>query len=177
MHLSIEEIENILKQRALAKAAVRNIHLTSAELDMLVEKATLKIPKYFVSKRDVYRALLQEKAQNYQNNMHNEHFNDDKPFAIKRVIRNINMPLLNLKSLQEEHKKYWFDTRKPQPQKEKRDINMDLVKQRSQIGSKRALSLPKFISLNAQESKGVSKKFPGTLNFIQSELSFMQSMK
>ncbi|ERL89046.1 hypothetical protein D910_06424 [Dendroctonus ponderosae] len=161
LHLSIGEIENILKQRARAKAAARNIRLTSAELDMLVEKATLKIPKYFVSKRDINRALLEENAQGYQNNMHNEHFNDDKQYEIKRMMRNINMPLLNLKSLQEEHKKYLFDTRKPQAQKAKRDINLDLVKQRTQVGSKRTLSLPKFMSQNyAQESKGVSKNAP-----------------
>lgn len=150
LQLTIKEIEDILKQRAKARAAAKNIKLTSAELDMLVDKATLKIPKYFVSKRDINHNLLEEKAIFYSNNMFSQEtyeqlakekklktfsFPSKKHFGRRR--RSINTHLLNLKAMLEENEKYLKDYKKCQTSSRvKRDINLDLVKQRSQAKSK-----------------------------------------
>ncbi|XP_066139321.1 uncharacterized protein [Euwallacea fornicatus] len=153
LHLTIREIEDILKDRARAKAATRNIGLTSAELDMLVDKATLKIPKYFVSKRDINRVLLEEKAKFYQNNMfsqetyeklakENKKFSKLLPLSRMRLKRSINTPLLNVRIMLEEIEKYLKEDKKISPEetcKVKRDINLDLLKQRSQSHQKGTL--------------------------------------
>lgn len=150
LQLTIKEIEDILKQRAKARAAAKNIKLTSAELDMLVDKATLKIPKYFVSKRDINHNLLEEKAIFHSKNMFSQEtyeqlakekklktfsFPSKKHFGRRR--RSINTHLLNLKAMLEENEKYLKDHRKGQSSSRvRRDINLDLVKQRSQAKSK-----------------------------------------
>lgn len=150
LQLTIKEIEDILKQRAKARAAAKNIKLTSAELDMLVDKATLKIPKYFVSKRDINHNLLEEKAIFHSKNMFSQEtyeqlakekklktfsFPSKKHFGRRR--RSINTHLLNLKAMMEENEKYLKDHRKGQSSSRvRRDINLDLVKQRSQAKSK-----------------------------------------
>lgn len=150
LQLTIKEIEDILKQRAKARAAAKNIKLTSAELDMLVDKATLKIPKYFVSKRDINHNLLEEKAIFHSKNMFSQEtyeqlakekklktfsFPSKKHFGRRR--RSINTHLLNLKAMMEENEKYLKDHRKGQSSSRvRRDINLDLVQQRSQAKSK-----------------------------------------
>lgn len=146
LQLTIKEIEHILKQRAKARAAAKNIKLTSAELDMLVDKATLKIPKYFVSKRDINHNLLEEKAIFHSNNMFSQETYEQlakekkfKTFSLPSISkkhfgrrrRSINTHLLNLKAMLEENEKYLKDHRKG-TSRVKRDINLDLVKQRSQ---------------------------------------------
>lgn len=152
LQLTIKEIEDILKQRAKARAAAKNIKLTSAELDMLVDKATLKIPKYFVSKRDINHNLLEEKAIFHSNNMFSQETYEQlakekklKTFSFPSISkkhfgrrrRSINTHLLNLKAMLEENEKYLKDHRKCQTSSRvKRDINLDLVKQRSQAKSK-----------------------------------------
>ncbi|KAL1494767.1 hypothetical protein ABEB36_010313 [Hypothenemus hampei] len=107
LHLTIKEIEEILKNRAKIKAATKNIQLTSSELDLLMDKASLKIPRYFITKGQ----------------------------AINREKRSINMRLLNLKAMLEENEKYLSEYKKHQQsgagKKTKRDINLDLLKQRS----------------------------------------------
>ncbi|XP_066253298.1 calponin homology domain-containing protein DDB_G0272472-like [Euwallacea similis] len=150
LHLTIHEIEDILKGRARAKAATKNIGLTSAELDMLVDKATLKIPKYFVAKRDINRVLLEEKAKFYQNNMFSQETyeklaKENKkstkllPLSRMRLKRSINTPLLNMRAMLEEIEKYLKEDKKTHSDencKMKRDINLDLLKQKSQSHQK-----------------------------------------
>ncbi|XP_050310397.1 uncharacterized protein LOC126746276 [Anthonomus grandis grandis] len=108
MHLTVKEVEEILKRRARAKALAKNVKLTSAELDMLVNKATLKIPKslwHTLRKRDINKILLEEKANHYKNNLFSQetleqHFKQKNKLhpKLKLFKRDINLDLLKRKS-------------------------------------------------------------------------------
>lgn len=146
LQITVQEIEDILKRRAKAKAAEKNIKLTSSELDVLVNKATLKIPKHFISRRDINRHLLEEKANFYKNHLFSqemfEQLANEKnlfPKYNNRLKRSVNAQLLNLKATMEQNKKYIPDRnghlRKSPTKslsKSKRDINLDLLRKRTQ---------------------------------------------
>ncbi|XP_060529506.1 uncharacterized protein LOC132703947 isoform X3 [Cylas formicarius] len=104
--LTVEEVEDVLKRRAQAKAAERRVKLTDAELDALVRKATITLPRKVEIKRDINRALLEEKASFYRYNTFSQE-------ALERLGN------------------AGKSGRLPRDFKVKRDINLDLLKRRS----------------------------------------------
>ncbi|CAG9759740.1 unnamed protein product [Ceutorhynchus assimilis] len=164
LHLTIKEIEDILKRRAREKAAAKNIKLTSSELDLLVDKATLKIPKHFVFKRAINKILLEEKANFHKSNsftqeMYEEIAKEMKIYPKHKKYRrsqnnrlskrSINTQLLNLKALAEENKKFskkYNGKINKSYLKTKRDINLDLLKKRtqSQFDKSKVIVQPNF---------------------------------
>ncbi|XP_076265337.1 uncharacterized protein LOC143199418 isoform X2 [Rhynchophorus ferrugineus] len=99
LFLTVQEIESILKQRARAKAAQKNIKLSSAELDMLVNKATIRLPR---QRRDINHVLLDEKAIFHKNNQFSqeqfEKFFKENKNSRRPAKRDINLDLLKKKT-------------------------------------------------------------------------------
>ncbi|CAG9835625.1 unnamed protein product [Diabrotica balteata] len=131
MELSSSEIERLLKERAVERAAQKNIIFTDEELDALIKKASRSLHKsrhrrsvhHNIAKRDINRQLLEKYSQMNENGHHYnpKHHHHYHPSAKKSVLRRkkhihrkrraTNVNLGDLKAKIAERKKFWDDKR------------------------------------------------------------------
>ncbi|XP_028138980.1 uncharacterized protein LOC114333224 isoform X2 [Diabrotica virgifera virgifera] len=138
MELSNDEIERLLKERAVERAAQKNIIFTDEELDALIRKASRSLHKsrhrrsvhHKMAKRDINMQLLEKYSQMDDNGHHHEHSKLSKhsqhhhhyhPNAKKCMLRRkkhihrkrraTNVNLGDLKVKIAERKKFWDDKR------------------------------------------------------------------
>lgn len=134
MDLTSDEMEKILKDRAIERAAKKNIVFTDEELEALIRKASKNfnkqkdkrsLPQEHREERDINRHMLEKYSQNNQQpfDFENQPFHQKQDMEnhkirgkrdVRRVKkplkkRGINFDLLDLKSKIAEHKKFWQD--------------------------------------------------------------------
>ncbi|XP_056641700.1 uncharacterized protein LOC130448364 [Diorhabda sublineata] len=125
LELTSDEIENILKERAVERAAQKNIKFTDEELDALLKKAS----KNFNKSRSRRSALPKERRainmpllEKYSRMNENQHLDGHQNTAIKRTPnfsnkknvrerRAVNLDLADLKAKIAERKRFWEDKR------------------------------------------------------------------